>query len=249
MLDFHKAKPLKRLAAYVIDLFLLLIVTAGVVAGMFSVLNFNGYRNELLSYYEEYGQQYDVDLSEQKANLSEEDQKKYDDAIAGLNSDERALSALANIVKITWLSMAVGLLVAYVILEIMLPLIFKNGQTVGKKTMGLCVMHKDHVQVSALQVIFRTILGKYFIETLIPATMLLLKLSATLGTTASLVLSLIAMTQGFIVLMSQANCGIHDKLFKTVVADMNKQHIFATVDDLKAYEEEMARREAAYGAE
>ena len=247
MLDFYKAKPLKRMAAYVIDLILLLIITVSVVFGMFSTMNFDNYRNELVSYYDKYEQQYDVDLSVSKSGLSEEEQQKYDAALDALNSDEGALTVLSNIVKIVLVSLAVGLLVAYAILEVMLPLIFKNGQTIGKKAMGLCVMHKEHIRVSVLQVIYRAILGKYFVETLIPVVMLLLKLSGTLGTTASLILSAIAMTQGFIVLMSQANCGIHDKLFKTVVADFEQQYIFDSLQEKRAYEQELAEREAKYG--
>ena len=247
MLDFYKASPIKRFVAYMIDMILLLIITAGVVAGIFSKMNFNTYREELVSYYEKYEQQFGVDMSVSVDTLSEEDQQKYVDALNALNSDEGALSVLSSIVKIAWLSLAVGLLVAYIILEVMLPLIFKNGQTVGKKAMGLCVMHKEHVKVSVMQVIYRAIVGKYFVETLVPITMILLQLSRTLGTTAVLILSAIVMTQGFVVLMSQANCGIHDKLFKTMVADYEQQYIFDTLEEKRAYEQELEEREAKYG--
>jgi len=60
-------------------------------------------------------------------------------------------------------------------------------------------------------------------------------------------LAAIAMTQGFIVLMSQANCGIHDKLFKTVVADFEQQYIFDSLEEKRAYEQELEEREAKYG--
>ncbi len=247
MLDFYKASPLKRFVAYMIDLILLLIIAGSVVVGMFSKLNFNSYREELVSYYDKYEQQFGVDLSVSKEGLTQEEQQKYVDALTALNEDEGALSALSSVVKIALLSLAVGLFVGYAILEVMLPLIFKNGQTVGKKAMGLCVMHKEHVKVSVMQVIYRAILGKYFVETLVPVVMLLLNTSNTLGMTSSLVLAAIAMTQGFIVLMSQANCGIHDKLFKTVVADFEQQYIFDSLEEKRAYEQELEEREAKYG--
>ena len=247
MLDFYKASPIKRFVAYMIDMILLLIIAGSIVVGMFSKMNFTAYREELVSYYDKYEQQYGVDLSVSKDSLSEEDQQKYIDAFDALNNDKGALSVLSSMVKIAWLSLAVGLLVAYIILEVMLPLIFKNGQTVGKKAMGLCVMHKEHVKVSVMQVIYRAIVGKYFVETLVPITMILLQLSGTLGTTAVLILSAIVMIQGFIVLMSQANCGIHDKLFKTMVADFEQQYIFDTLEEKRAYEQELEEREAKYG--
>ncbi|MBQ8768368.1 MAG: RDD family protein [Oscillospiraceae bacterium] len=254
MLDFHKAKPIKRLGAYVIDLILLLVITTAVALAMYSAMDYNAYEDKYEMSCEKYGQQFGVDLSASRADqaeLSEAEQEKYLAAWEALNADEETMDALKQMLRIELLSLMVGFLVGYVILEIMIPLIFKNGQTVGKKILGLCVMHKYHVRVGFMQIIYRTILGKYFIETLIPVVMLVLSDYGVLGMTASLVLAAIAMTQGFIVMMSQANCGIHDKLFNTVVADFKKQHIFDTWNDRfdfeEAYEKEMAEREAAYG--
>ena len=254
MLEFYKAKPIKRLAAYVIDLILLLAITVGVVVGMFSTMGYAAYEEQFDMYCQKYGQQFGVDLSASRADqaeLPEAELEKYSAAWEALNADEQAMDAVKQKLRIELLAATVGFFVAYVILEVMIPLIFKNGQTVGKKLMGLCVMHKYHVRVGVMQIIYRTILGKYFIETIIPVIMLILSDYGVLGTTASLVLAIIAMTQGFIVLMSQANCGIHDKLFHTVVADFNEQHIFDTLDERitfeEAYEKEMAEREAKYG--
>lgn len=254
MLDFHKAKPIKRLAAYLIDLILLVAITAGVAVGMFAKMDYKSYEEKFEASCEKYGQQFGVDLSASRADqaeLSEAEQEKYMAAWEALNADEEAMDAVKQKLRIELVSAMVGLLVGYVILEIMVPLILKNGQTVGKKIMNLCVMHKYHVRVGFMQIIYRTILGKYFIETLIPVAMLILSDYGVLGMTASLVLGIIAMVQGFIVMMSQANCGIHDKLFNTVVADFKKQHIFDTWNDRfdfeEAYEKEMAEREAAYG--
>lgn len=253
MLDFYKAHVLKRIAAYVIDLILLCAITAGVVVGMFSALDYDTYDSELKTYYAQYEEKYGVDLDlarDEIIELPEEEQKKYEDAYEALNKDDRALFLLNQTVKITLLSIAVGLLVGYLILEVMIPLILKNGQTVGKKALGLCVMHKYQVRVGVMQVIFRAIVGKYFLETLIPVMMYLLRYFGALNTTASLVLAIIVMVQAFIVFFSQANCGIHDKLFNTVVADFKKQYIFDTLDERidyeEAYEKEMAKRESSY---
>lgn len=254
MLEFHKAKFIKRLAAYAIDLILLLAITLGIAAAMFSEMDYNTYEEKFELCCEKYGQQFGVDLSASRADqaeMPEAEQEKYMAAWEALNADAEAMDAIKQKLRIELLSAIVGFFVGYVILEVMLPLIFKNGQTVGKKIMGLCVMHKYHVRVGFMQIIYRTILGKYFIETMIPVVMLILSDYGVLGMTASLVLAAIAMTQGFIVMMSQANCGIHDKLFHTVVADFKKQHIFDNWNDRfdfeEAYEKEMAEREAAYG--
>ena len=240
MLDFYKAKPLKRLAAYIIDLILLLIITASVAAGMFAAMDYQVYEEQFDQACQVYGEQFGVDLTASRADqaeLSEEVQDKYLEAWEALNADAQAMDSIKEMLRITLLSAVAGFFAGYLILEVMIPLIFKNGQTVGKKLLGLCVMHKYHVRVGTMQIIYRAILGKYFLETLIPVVLLILSNYGVLGTTASLLLSVIAMTQGFIVMMSQANCGIHDKLFKTVVTDFKQQHIFDTLNERIDYEE------------
>lgn len=254
MLDFYKANPLKRLAAYVIDLILLVAITAGVVVGMCSAMDYDSYEAQFQAYCDQYSEQFDTDLSVPRTEVqsySEEQQKNYYDALDALNQDKDALKVYTRMGMTVIAALTAGIFLGYLILELIIPLILKNGQTVGKKIMGLCVMHKHHVRVSALQIILRTIVGKCLIETLIFVWLLLLKHYGILGTTASLIMSVIAMIQGFLVLMSQANCGIHDKLFNTVVADFKQQYIFDTIDERidyeEAYEAELARREAAYG--
>lgn len=254
MLDFYKAHPLKRIAAFVIDTILLLAITLGVVAAMHSSMDYAAHEKTYEQACVKYGQQFGVDLTAsrtEQSELTEEEIEIYTKAWEAFNADEEAMNAVKSMLGISLLSTAVGLFAGYVVLEVMLPLIFGNGQTIGKKLLGLCVMHKYHVRVSVMQVIYRAIVGKYFIGVMIPVAMFQLRNYGVLGTTASLVMGIIAMVQGFMVLMSQANCGIHDKLFKTVVADFNEQHIFDTMEECiafeEAYEKELAEREAAYG--
>lgn len=250
MSEFYKAKPIKRFVAYVIDMLLLLAITFGVMVPMCSWLGYEDSRAELVPFYEKYSQEYGIDLQisgTEYDELSQKQKEAYDKAYDAMNQDKDALYVMNKVLFAVLASAAVGFLVGYVILEVALPLILKNGQTIGKKAMKLCVMHKAHVTVSPWQVIFRAILGKYFIGTLIPMVLLALPELKIWIISGSLILALIAMTQAFIVLMSQANCGIHDKLFNTVVADFEQQHIFDTLEERRAYDAELEAREAAYG--
>lgn len=250
MSEFYKAKPIKRFAAYVIDMILLLAITFGVMVPMCSWLGYANSREELVPFYEKYSQEYGIDLQisgTEYDELSEKQKEAYDKAYDAMNQDKEALYVMNKILFTVLASAAAGFLVGYAILEVALPLIFKNGQTIGKKAMKLCVMHKDHVLVSPWQVIFRAILGKYFIGTLIPMVLLALPELKIWIISGSFILAIIAMTQAFIVLMSQANCGIHDKLFNTVVADFEQQYIFDTLEERRAYDAELAAREEAYG--
>ena len=252
MSDFFKASPIKRIAAYLIDLILLLAITAGIAVGIGSARDYSGQMDALTAHYDRYEQKYGIELDgitqEEYQALSQKEKDNYEKAYAEMDADDEARYTLNMIVFIRLVALGVGSLVGYLILEVMLPLIFKNGQSLGKKALGLCVMHKDHVRVGVMQVILRAIVGKNFVGTLIPLALLMLPNFSIWIISGSTIVAVIAMTQAFIVLMSQANCGIHDKLFHTVVADFNQQYIFDSIDERRAYDRELKEREAAYGA-
>lgn len=248
MSDFYKAAPIKRFAAYLIDLILLLAITAGVAVAIFNAMDYSSYNEQLQNHYARYEQEYGIDLNisqEEYQALTQKEMEKYDAVYEAMDKDDAARYTLNKIVFIRLVSLAAGTLVGYLILEVMLPLILKNGQTIGKKALGLCVMHKDHIRVGVMQVILRAIVGKYFVGTLIPLVLLMVPNFRIWIISGSTIMAIIAMTQAFIVLMSQANCGIHDKLFHTVVADFTQQYIFDSVEERRAYDRELKEREAA----
>ena len=59
-------------------------------------------------------------------------------------------------------------LIAFLLLEFAVPLMLKNGQTLGKKIFGVAVVRVDGVKVSPVMVFARGILGKCTIGTLAP---------------------------------------------------------------------------------
>lgn len=251
MSDFFKAPPIKRLAAYLIDLILLLAITAGVSVWIGTAMDYSGQMDALQGVYTDYEQKYGIkDLDsitqEEYQALSQADKDKYENAWTEMDEDPAARNTLNMIVLTRIIALGVGTLLGYLILEVLLPLVFKNGQTLGKKALGLCVMHKDHVRVGVMQVILRAVVGKYFVGTLIPLVLLMVPNFSIWIISGSTIVAVIAMAQAFIVLMSQANCGIHDKLFHTVVADFNQQYIFDTLEERRAYDAELEAREEAY---
>ncbi len=252
MSDFFKAPPIKRFAAYLIDLILLLAITAGVAVWVGTEMDYSGQLDKVQGFYTSYEQKHGITnlngiTQEEYQALSQADKDKYEKAWEEMDADDEARYTLNMLVFTRIIAIGAGTLLGYVILEVMLPLIFQNGQTLGKKILGLCVMHKDHVRVSTLQVIFRAILGKYFIGTLIPLALLMIPNFSIWIISGSTIVAIIAMTQAFIVMMSQANCGIHDKLFHTVVADFTQQYIFDTMEERRAYDRELQAREEALG--
>ena len=78
MSDFFKAPPIKRFAAYLIDLVLLVAITFGVMVPMCSWQGYANSREELEPFYEKYSQEYGIDLQISGTEYDElsEEQKK-----------------------------------------------------------------------------------------------------------------------------------------------------------------------------
>lgn len=247
MLDLQKASVFKRLGAFLLDFILFITLTAGGWLLFSRVVKYDDCAKKLEGFYEKYEQAYDIDFSisaEEFEKLSEAELKKYEDANKAMNQDEDALYCYNMKIYLEMMLLSSSILLSITVLEIVIPLILKNGQTVGKKIFGLCLMHKDGVRVSVIQVCFRALLGKYVIETMLPVMIYLLKAYRALGTTGSLIIAVLVMVQLFIIIYSRANCAIHDKLCNTVVVDYHSQMIFDSEEELIAFKEALAAERA-----
>ena len=66
--DLQKATITKRLSAYILDLFIVILLAAGLMALIYDVVDYDSKANELQSYYKEYEDKYGIDTK-----LSNED--------------------------------------------------------------------------------------------------------------------------------------------------------------------------------
>ena len=137
----------------------------------------------------------------------------------------------------TILIIVFSILVAFLLLELLVPLLLGNGQTLGKKIFGIGVMRIDGVKLSPLLLFIRTVLGKYTVETMVPV---LLVVMAVFSPNAFLMLALIvigilSVVQLGLLIANSARTPLHDKLAQTVTVDFASQLIFETYDELLAY--------------
>ena len=134
---------------------------------------------------------------------------------------------------------SVGILVAYIILELIVPICFKNGQTIGKKIFGIALMRVDGVKLSGVALFARTILGKYTIETMVPLYIVLMIAIGAMGLTGTIVLFLLLILQIGLVIITKTNSAIHDVLAVTVAVDLASQMIFESEEAKIAYKKKI----------
>ena len=245
--DLQKASMTKRLSAYILDLFIVILVAAGLMALIYDVVDYDAKANELQSYYKEYEDRYGINTqlsSEEIAKLPQADQDKYAEASKAFSEDERIRNVYSVLINLTIVITSISLLISYVLTDVVLPLILKNGQTVGKKVFNVALMRVDGVKVSPFQLFVRAVLGKFTIETMLPVLLIMMMLFGVMGGIALIVVLLLLVLQIVVMIISKTNSAIHDLLAVTVTVDLESQRIFESEAALMEYKQRIAAEKA-----
>jgi uncharacterized RDD family membrane protein YckC len=225
-----------------LDVILLAVMITGLAFMISSLTGYDSYTKQMDELETEYEQRYGVsfDLSEQAYNeLAEADRGKVDEAYAAYSADERVVYVYNMMINLILLTTSLSILCAYLVLELMIPLIFGNGQTVGKKVFGIGLMQTNGVRVSTFSMFVRTVLGKCTIGTLVPAAIIILSILGSAGITGPVVLLLILVLQIGLVAGTKTNSAIHDVLAYTVAVDLASQMIFDSPEALLEYKKKI----------
>ena len=210
--DLQKAGLWKRIAAWMFDGILtgILAVAFGVLLSM--LLGYDGYSqtlNDAYAHYEaEYGVVFDIS-AETYGAMTPAEQDHYNAAYAALIHDMQAMRAYNMVKNLSLVIASMGILLAILLWEFAVPLWIGNGQTLGKKIFGLCLMRNDGVKVNNLQLFTRTILGKFTVETMIPVYIAILIFLGSAGMGGTLVI--------LALLLDLVCAGLVSKLFSEYV--------------------------------
>lgn len=243
--DLQKASILKRISAWLLDFICICIVAVGVAALVTVIADFDSTYDSYNELIAEYSEKYGIDLSKNlPEDATEEEKTLYQKVYNDFAKDENANVLYLRIVSVIFMSVTLGLFFAHLILEFILPLIFKNGQTVGKKVFAIGVMQVTGVKISPFILFVRGILGKYTIETMVPLLLIFMLFTGIGGLIMLIVLAALVIFQIVLVIASKTNSLIHDALSSTVVVDMATQMIFDSKSDMITYKEDASKAEA-----
>lgn len=256
MYDFQKANMWKRISAALLDFIAICIVAVGFAFLLSTVLGYDGYKTEFVNLQTDYKRQHGIVSSAEYANLpeeeranysiekdyetlTEEERVKYDEADKAFAQDAEANYLYSMMMNLILLIVVFSILLGYILLEFIVPLIFKNGQTLGKKVFGLAVMREDGVKLSPLVLFVRTVLGKYTLETMLPLFVIAMIFLGAMGIVGIVVVAGILITQIVLLIVTKARTPLHDVLSHTVTVDYASQLIFDSVEDMIAYKKKI----------
>ncbi len=248
MLDLQKASILKRVSAWLLDAILLMTLVVGIASLISGIVGFDAQGQKLEDYYNQYEKEYGVTFEiaqEEYEAMTQEEKANWDAAYAALIGDKDAMYTYNMVLTLTLLVVSLSILFSYLILEFAVPLVFGNGQTVGKKIFNLAVMRTHGVKMNGVAMFIRTLLGKYTLETMIPVLVVIMLMFNMTGIMGTMLVLAILVAQVVLMIVTKTNSAIHDLLADCVVVDMASQMIFDSDEDLLAYKKKVSAENAS----
>lgn len=246
--DLQKASLWKRVSAGLFDLILVVMLAVGMAALLSWAFGYNTHSQSLNDAYNRYETRYGVEFQmtqEAFDALSQEQKDQYDTAYNALISDDEVIYLYNMVLNLTLLIITFSILLAVILLEFIVPLLLKNGQTLGKKIFGVALMRNDGVKVSPVQLFVRTVLGKFTIEIMIPVYVLVMIFFNTIGLIAIAILGGILVGELLSLVLTKTGGLIHDSISGTVAVDMASQMIFESNEERIEYIKRLHAEEAS----
>ena len=232
----------KRISAGLLDAVALILVMEALFLLFSAAFGFNTYLERMDALEEKYYKEYDIEtlLTDEQYNaLTKEEQdaylKKLQDADKAYQNDPEVVQVYAKILSLSLMITTFSILIAFLVLEFALPLIFKNGQTLGKKVFGIAVMRVDGIKITPFMTFARGILGKCTIGTLVPVYLIIMVVFGYMGLVGIVAFVGLLLFQLVMFITTKYHTPIHDKLAMTIAVDMNTQMIFDSVEEKEAY--------------
>ena len=242
--DLQKASILKRIAAGIFDFILTIILAVGIIALLSVIFKYDSMNAELNSFYDSYAEQYGIDFrkvtQEMYEAYTDAEKAHYEATYKLLAEDKDFLKVYNLIINVTVLMTTFGFLIGILLIEFLVPLILKNGQTLGKKCFGICVMHQNGVKIKTMPLLVRALLGKFTIETMIPIYIGIMFIFGSISILQIFILLILVVVQIVMLITNRYNALIHDAMSFTVVVDKESQMIFENEDELIKYKEKLA---------
>ena len=253
--DLQKASMWKRISAFLCDIILFCIVAVGMALLLSTIFGIDAQQNKMVSICAQYAEEYNLSdfmtkeeldgaisiamTQERYDTLTEAQKETFHKASTALGTDKDFLYAYGMVNQFILLVITFSILISYLILEFAVPLLFKNGQTIGKKIFGVGVMRIDGVKVTPLFLLVRTVLGKYAVETMIPVFVILSLMLGTASIVTVVLLFLLFAAQAGLLLFTHARTPLHDMLAGTVAVDFASQMIFDSPEELLEYKKKL----------
>lgn len=239
MVDLQKASFGKRIFAFLADLIVAGILISGLYLAFSAMLGVDKYTEKYNEILESYEKAYDVDYDTTEAQydaMTDAEKEHYNEAVKAMNADEDANRAIKTAYAMTFAIFAGGIIISMLLLEFIVPLLMKDGRTLGKRLFGLGVMRKNFTRITPVQLFVRGVIGKGVFEIVLPILIILSVLAGKTGIFGVILLGVMVIAEITALVRSDSNSMLHDVLADTAVIDWASQRIFDSDKQRDEYE-------------
>lgn len=247
-ISIQKASIGKRIIAAIFDGILLSILAVALATLLSFAFGYDGYMDTVNGAYAQYEQEYGIKFNitaEEYEKLSDEQKAKYEEANKALSENQEVVYAYNMLINLTMLILTFSVLIAVAAVEFAVPLMFGNGQTLGKKIFGIAVIHNETIKASNVQLFIRAVLGKFALELMIPLSIVIMIFFGTIGVICIPILLILLAVQLICFFTSHTHALLHDTLAGTVAVDLASQRIFEDREKLLEYKKALHAEEVA----
>ena len=165
-ISIQKANFWKRFSAWMVDVVLTIVLSMAFALGTSSILNYDKLYNEYITIVTEYEKDFGITLNQEEYDkLSDTDKKAYDakklEMQTALSKDEKAMKLSASITSLIFTIIGISLFLSVTVAHFILPLLMKDGKTLGKKVFGLAVVRSNAVKLTAPILFTRSLIGLF----------------------------------------------------------------------------------------
>ena len=234
-INFKVCKPttIHRLAAFLIDAILFVILFTGALYLISLIFDFDTHYSILQEEYKKVGYLIFNEESKKWEFLSQ-NAPNYAEVSKLVTENDIIMEELFFVNSFSVKSPLAAIAIVLVITEFIIPLILRNGQTVGMKIFSIGLISNSGIAINPIQLFARCFIGKIAVLGIIPALgILYIFLNATGGLLGSLIVLIIYGINLFLLLKSKNNTGIQDLIANVIPVNAKETIFYKTAKELK----------------
>ena len=152
-----------------------------------------------------------------------------------MTSDPEASQAYASVILKYLGAVTIAAFAAFFILEFLLPLLHRRGQTLGKMACSIALTRTNGVRLHPFQQFMRAIPGKFVLTIFLPLYLAVMSFLGFFGYVGLILLAVLALGQLILMAVTPNHSAIHDFMGGSVAVDQNFQRIFDNQAELEEY--------------
>lgn len=228
--DPQKASSLKRIAAYIVDAILFITIFTGVLLLTSYIVGYQHNYKLLEAKYIEHGVYV---IKNGTYSFCDTSKEVCVNAWKNFNLDKEACFYYDHSIELITLMITVSTFLSFLILEFLVPMIFKNGQTIGMKCFRIGLIDNKGIKVKPIQIFIRFLFGKFLVSTMLPIYGLIFMYFNLNGGFYGFVLAVgILIVDLVMTIFSKTKSGISNSISSVYAVDMDETYFFNSVEEM-----------------